>query len=115
MVDRTIFRLQDIISSIDKIDSLLEETGFEALYQGHVARAAFERFLEILNEASRYIPETMKADEPSSPWPKVADIGNHLRDAYHRVDFEILWSIWANGELAEFRGTIERMLAKLSD
>jgi uncharacterized protein with HEPN domain len=115
MADRTIFRLQDIISSINKIDALLEETGFEVLYNDHVARAAFERFLEILSEASRYIPEAMKADEPSIPWPKVAGIGNHLRHAYHRVDFEILWNIWANGELAELKDAIERMIAKLSD
>ena len=65
MADRTIFRLRDIVESIDKIDALLDGNRFDDLYRDDVQRAAFERFLEILSEASKHIPESMKADEPS--------------------------------------------------
>lgn len=68
-----------------------------------VTMAAFERFLEILSEASRHIPETLKAKTPEVPWRRVGDIGNHLRHAYHRVDAGVLWDIYESGELADLR------------
>ncbi len=112
--DRTLFRLQDIIDAIDRIDGLLVGMEFDALLTDHVKRAAFERFLEILSEASRHIPEESKATEQAIPWRRIGDIGNHLRHAYHRVDAEILWSIWESGELADLKGAVARMKDKLS-
>jgi uncharacterized protein with HEPN domain len=86
MKERTAHRLSDIIDSIDAIHSLLEGKTFEDMASDRVTKAAFERFLEILSEASRHIPETLKAKAPDVPWRRVGDIGNHLRHAYHRVD-----------------------------
>ncbi|TDH39056.1 DUF86 domain-containing protein [Pseudohoeflea suaedae] len=114
MADRTVFRLQDIVDSIDKIDALLEGNRFEDLYRDDVRRAAFERFLEILSEASKHIPENLKNEEPAVPWSQIRGIGNHLRHAYHRVDFELLWNTWQNGELAALKDAVRRMLAKIS-
>ena len=114
MADRTVFRLQDIVDSIDKIAPLLDGNRFDDLYRDDVQRAAFERFLEILSEASKHIPEDLKKEEPSVPWSQIRGIGNHLRHAYHRVDFEILWNTWENGELAELKSAVMRMLEKIS-
>lgn len=112
---RTIFRLQDIALAISRINDLLSDTDFATLQGDPVKRAAFERFLEILSEASRYIDDDLRSTEPSVPWRNIADIGNHLRHAYHRVDFEILWSIWDNGELGALHDAVMRMIAKLED
>ena len=103
MAGRSVFRLRDIIDAVDQIESLLEEKTFADIIADRVLRAAFERFLEILSEASRYIPSELKEGSPEIPWPDVAAIGNHLRHAYHRVDFEILWRIYEDGELFELR------------
>jgi uncharacterized protein with HEPN domain len=108
------FQAPGYLASIDKIESLLSGKSLEAVYSDDVSRAAFERFLEILSEASRHVPEHLKQHEPQVPWRQVADIGNYLRHAYHRVDFEVLWNIRENGNLAELRAAAERMLAKLS-
>ena len=113
MDQRTAFRLGDIVESINRIDALLSSSTFDELCNDFVRRAAFERFLEILSEASRHIDDDLKATEPSIPWRQVADIGNHLRHAYHRVDFEILWNTWANGNLAMLRDAVSRMLEAL--
>lgn len=112
MVDRVIFRLRDIIDSIDQIDGLLGKKSFSDVYADRICRAAFERFLEILSEASRHIPSEMKDDAPEIPWVDIANIGNHLRHAYHRVDFELLWRIYEDGELAELKAATEQFLLK---
>ncbi len=111
MTDRTLFRLQDIVDSIDRIDGLLAGSNFADIHGDAVKRAAFERFLEILSEASPHVPATLKAEEPGIPWRRIGDIGNHLRHAYHRVDAEILWRIWADGDLGLLKAAVIRMIA----
>ena len=90
MGDRTNFRLKDIIDAIDQIHALLKNKTYQDLTADKVVKAAFERFLEILSEASRHIPENLKVTRPDIPWRRISDIGNHLRHAYDRVDSEIL-------------------------
>ena len=55
-------------------------------------RCLVERALEIISEASRRLPEDLKARHPSIPWPKVAGIGNVLRHDYEHVTFPSLTS-----------------------
>jgi uncharacterized protein with HEPN domain len=55
--------------------------------------AAVERFLEKISEASRYIPEDMKATETAINWRRLADLGNWLRHAYHTTDAGLLWEM----------------------
>ena len=90
MDDRTKFRLKDIIDTIDQINSLFQGKSYQDLAKDKVAKAAFERFLEIVSEASRHIPEVLKTSRPDIQGRRVSDIGNHLRHAYDRVDSEIL-------------------------
>ena len=106
MKDRTLYRLKDVVEAIDQIESLLRGKDHEALVEDKITKAAFERFLEILSEASRHIPDDMKAIRPDIPWRRISDIGNHLRHAYDRVDSAILWEIYASGELSTLRSAV---------
>jgi len=112
MADRTNFRLNDIIDAIDQIHALLNNKSYPDLTTDRVIKAAFERFLEILSEASRHIPESQKATRPDIPWRRVSDIGNHLRHAYDRVDSEILWEVYSSGDLAALRGAVADFLKR---
>jgi len=76
-------------------------------------RAAFERFLEIISQASRHVPDELKADAPDIPWRRIADIGNHIRHAYNKVDAGILWNIHADGELTLLSDAVARFIAKI--
>jgi uncharacterized protein with HEPN domain len=42
-------------------------------------------------------------------WQRMADFGNRLRHAYHRVDPDILWLI-AKNDLAPLQAFVERMI-----
>ncbi len=112
MVDRTLFRLRDVVDAIDQIENLVEDKSFSQVFSDRILRAAFERFLEILSEASRHIPSELKEEAPQIPWIDIAAIGNHLRHAYHRVDFEILWRIYEDGELNELRAAVHIFLER---
>jgi uncharacterized protein with HEPN domain len=52
---------------------------------------AVVRCLEILSEASRRVPEAMKAAHPDIPWAKIAGICNILRHEYRSVSTDAIW------------------------
>ena len=58
-----------------------------------VLRDALERWIEMISEASRRLPEDMKARPPEVPWHNVAGIGNVLRHEYYSVNLDIIWRI----------------------
>ena len=73
------------------------------LFQDRILRAGYERFLEILSEASRHVPYEIKQDRGEIEWADIAAIGNHLRHAYHKVDVALIWKIYETGEIAVLR------------
>jgi uncharacterized protein with HEPN domain len=111
MDQQTRYRLNDVIRSIEDIDELLIHKGYEAFASDKIMKAALERFLEILSEASRHVPNSMKNSRPDIPWRRIADIGNHIRHAYHRVDSEILWEIHASGNLKQLHAAVTSFLS----
>jgi uncharacterized protein with HEPN domain len=46
-----------------------------------------------VSEASRRLPDTMKARYPDIPWPKIAAVGNILRHEYRQISPPLLWEI----------------------
>lgn len=59
-------------------------------------RDAVTRNLEIISEASRHLDEEAKGPHADIPWRQIADLGNRLRHAYFRTDFDLLWGIVEN-------------------
>jgi uncharacterized protein with HEPN domain len=112
MDERTRFRLRDIADAIEQIEALLNTLTFPEFVADRIKRAACERFLEIISEASRHIPTGYKDEHPTIPWRKIADVGNHLRHAYHRIDAEILWEIHQSGELTELKSATDQISGK---
>jgi uncharacterized protein with HEPN domain len=114
MEERVVQRLKDIIEAIERIDSLLTEVSYDQMLVDDHMRAAFERYLEIVSEASRHVPEEFKNRTPGIPWRNVADIGNHIRHAYSRIDPEILWNTYESGRLAELEAICRQFLAEIT-
>jgi uncharacterized protein with HEPN domain len=70
-----------------------------------VLKRGIERGIEIVSEASRRIPDALKADHPGVPWKDVAAIGNVLRHEYNRVSDRAIWNA-ATQHLAALRRAI---------
>lgn len=83
----------------------------DSLFADEVARAALERFIERISEASRRLDPALKACEPAIPWSDIAGIGNVLRHNYDRVDPILLWNI-LTVDLPELADAVQRLLAR---
>jgi uncharacterized protein with HEPN domain len=89
-------RLRHILEAIEDMEHILAGKTEAQFAADRFLRLSVERLFEIISEASRHIPEEMQANASHLPWRRVADLGNRLRHAYHRVDAAILWQIYEN-------------------
>ncbi|MET4255746.1 uncharacterized protein with HEPN domain [Bradyrhizobium sp. S3.12.5] len=86
-------RLRDILEAITDIENAVRGFTFDQFVAEKTTRLAIERLLEIICEASRFIPDDLKRAEPHIDWRKMIDFGNLLRHAYHMTKAEIVWDI----------------------
>jgi len=91
---RIAHRLLDILDAIEDMRSALAGMEYDAFSSHRIVRPAVERYFEIISEASRHLPETLKEKNAMISWRKIADLGNVLRHAYHDTDPAILWEIY---------------------
>lgn len=100
-------RLIDVLESISDIDELLLGMNLEQFKANKTYRMATERYLEIVCEATRNIPENIKSQAPEIAWKDIIDFGNRLRHAYHATDAEKVWLIIKN-HLPLLKAFVER-------
>lgn len=86
-------RLTDILASIMQIELIVSGKSFTDFESDIISRAAAERFLKIVCEASRRLPDDLKQQASHIPWRQMIDFGNILRHAYHATRTELVWDI----------------------
>jgi uncharacterized protein with HEPN domain len=107
--ERAVSRLTHIKTAIQDIYNLLEGKSLVTLRTEKATRAAFERFLEIISEASRHVPDEWKAAYPTIAWQDVASIGNRFRHAYDDIDPAIIWDIY-KFDLESLEAAVDKMI-----
>jgi uncharacterized protein with HEPN domain len=72
-------RVRHILEAITNIERVLAGKTEQDFAADYFLRLLVERLLEIVCEASRRVPETVKTGDPSIPWQGMIDFGNRLR------------------------------------
>lgn len=86
-------RVGHILDAIDKIKSAVASHTRDSFAKDVFMRLAVERLLQVVSEASRFIPDDIKNRSTDINWRALADLGNLLRHAYHRTDADMLWEM----------------------
>lgn len=85
--------LGDIFDSIEKIEGYITGLDFEDFSADNKSIDAVVRNLEIIGEASRNIPTTIKTKHPEIPWKRMVGLRNVIAHEYFGVDIRIIWQI----------------------
>ena len=101
--------LQDILSAIEEVEEYTSGLDLGDYLKSGLVRRAVERCLEIVSEASRKIPEPLKALHPQVHWAEMRGIGNILRHEYGAVDDQVIWR-FASKFLIELKPVIQDLL-----
>jgi uncharacterized protein with HEPN domain len=84
-------RLQDILDAAAKIARYTDGFDFETFAADDRTADAVTRNLEIIGEAARSIPGSVRARHPDVPWRLMRDMRNVLIHDYPGVDLEVVW------------------------
>jgi len=84
-------RLRDILENVDAIEAFTAGMTLGEFALDRKTVYAVTRALEIISEASRRLPEELKARHPEIDWPAVAAAGNVYRHEYEVVDDALVW------------------------
>ena len=86
-----VFRIQDILRAIDKIESFVKGMTLNQFKKNEMVIDAVVRNLEVIGEASKSIPIAVRRKYPDIPWMKMGGMRNVLIHEYFGVDVKIVW------------------------
>ena len=101
--------IEDILECIGKIEKYIEDMEFGDFESDSKTIDAVVRNLEVIGEASRNIPENMKAKYPDVYWKGVVGLRNRIIHEYFGVDVKIVWHI-IKEEVPTLRKQIDEVL-----
>jgi uncharacterized protein with HEPN domain len=104
-------RLGHILQSIDAVARYWKGKKRLQFDTDSWGRAATERHLEIISEASRHVPAKDKADHPQIPWKDIANLGNILRHRCDTISDDRIWEI-VSLDLPAPRTTVKKIMAR---
>jgi len=106
--------LDDISHHISLAEEFLGDIAYDVFKDDHLRLYAVTRCLEIISEASRRLPEALKARHPSIEWREMAAAGNVYRHEYDDVAARAVWRTVTH-DLPLLRTVIEQELARSRD
>lgn len=98
--------IDDILEALNRVDQVSQGktlADFEASWQ---LQYLVQRAIEVISEASRAIPDDLKALRPEIPWNSVKGIGNVLRHEYRGISNPLIWRV-VTDELPRLRIAVE--------
>jgi Uncharacterized conserved protein len=90
MRDPTLY-LKDILEAIDAIERFVEGMEFEDFKSDDKASSAVIRKFEIIGEATKNVPETIKQKYPIIPWREMAGMRDKLIHFYFGIKYDLVW------------------------
>jgi uncharacterized protein with HEPN domain len=101
--------LDDILESIKAIEEFAGGLSFAEFSNDRRTFDAVVRNLEIIGEAIKKTPESIRSKNPGVPWKKIGSLRDILAHEYFRIDKEIIWDVLKN-KLPELKREASRIL-----
>jgi uncharacterized protein with HEPN domain len=86
-------RIDHIKECIDKILQSTEEISKTTLEDDWILQAALVRWIEIIGEASKFVPDDIKEKHNEIPWREMAGMRDIAIHDYDDIDLEEIWNI----------------------
>jgi len=88
--------LDDLSIAMARISEYIEGVSFNDFKKDYKTVDAVIRNFEIIGEASKNIPESVKIKCQEVPWAEMYSLRNKISHEYFGIDYEIIWDIAMN-------------------
>ena len=106
--------LRDILETIERVQWKTRDKAFVEFVSDWELQFIVQRAIEIISEASRRIPDELKATRPEIEWRSIAGIGSVLRHEYHTISDKVIWDV-VHADLPLLKTAIEAIAARLKE
>jgi len=104
--------LEDILEAIKKGTEFISDISFEKFEEDEKTQYALIRAIEIIGEASKKIPNEIKAEYSEIPWREISGMRDKLIHDYIGVNTEVIWKT-AIEDFPTLRIYLEKMIVDL--
>jgi uncharacterized protein with HEPN domain len=91
-----LFRIQDMIDHIEKIQTYTKDISKAAFFDNAVLQDAVVRNLEVIGEAARFVPTIIQDKHNTVEWDKIIGMRHKISHDYLHIDMNIVWNLIEN-------------------
>ena len=85
--------LEDMLFSMKRIQEYIENMTYLEFKSNYLVFDAVVRNFEIIGEATKSLPDSLKTENPHIPWDKMYRLRNIVSHHYFGIDYEMIWEI----------------------
>ena len=104
--------IQDILEALGEVEDFTIGMQFEDFVKDKKTINAVVRSLEVIGEATKKIPDSLRVKHSKIPWKRMAGMRDKLIHEYFGVDLEIVWEV-INNELPPVKPLIQKVLENI--
>jgi len=85
--------IKDILDCIQKIEEFAGDIKFDEFVKDDKTNSAVVRKLEIIGEATKNLPKSIRQKYKQLPWNDMAKMRDKIIHFYFGIDYEIVWKV----------------------
>ncbi len=101
--------LKDILEAIDEVEAFIDDLTYDEFVKDKKTLNAVVRSIEVIGEATKNIPEGLRAKYKEMPWREMAGMRDKLIHGYFGIDTDTIYKT-AKENLPPLKAPIQKML-----
>jgi uncharacterized protein with HEPN domain len=102
--------IEDMIDAMDKAEIAVAGVDYDRFADDFMINFVVVRALEIVGEATKRLPMSLRAQYPAIPWKDMAGMRDMIIHNYNKVDLQIVWKV-VKQDIPQVKPLIHQILA----